>query len=310
MIIWANLDCEARWAGGSLPQQVARRVSAASALLAAFAAEGASVEIYAPAEVDPHRIKLANVTMHVGQPSTWDLAWADPSAKAANDRRVALAINEQLDTSLPGARAVTSLAELDVHLGTITSPRWVCKAPWTAAGRDRAYGEGRTVSGEQRVYIGRLIDRFGAVVFEPWLDRVIDIGVCASLLADGRVVAQAPHTLLSDSRGGFLGIDLRAPSLHPDDRLVLANAVEASGTALHGLGYTGPYTVDAFIYRDGDQQLLHPLCELNARHTFGHVARALANRIGTHVLGFGAPPPGAQILIAPSEDDPIAAWAS
>src|SRR6187551_3199246 len=94
MIIWANLDCEARWGGGSLPQHVARRVSAAAALLAAFAAEGESVEIYAPAAVDPDRIKVANVTMHVGRPSTWDLAWADPDAKAANDRRVALALNE------------------------------------------------------------------------------------------------------------------------------------------------------------------------------------------------------------------------
>jgi hypothetical protein len=310
MIIWANLDCEARWGGVSLPRHVARRVSAAAALLAAFAAEGESVEIYAPAAIDPHRIKLANVTMHVGEPSTWDLAWADPNAKAANDRRVALALNDHLDTTLPGACALTSIAELDAHLATITSPRWVCKAPWTAAGRDRAYGEGSTASGEQRVYIGRLIERFGAVIFEPWLDRVIDIGVCASLMADGRVVAQAPHTLLCDARGGFLGIDLTPPSLHPDDRLVLANAVEAAGTALHRLGYSGPYTVDAFIYRDGDKQALHPLCELNARHTFGHVARALATRLGTRVLGFGTPPADAQILIAPSDDDPVTAWAS
>jgi hypothetical protein len=310
MIIWANLDCEARWGGGSLPQRVARRVSAVSALLAAFAAEGESVEIYAPAAVDPNRIKLPNVTMHVGQPSTWDLAWADPNAKAANDRRVALALNQELETTLPGARAVTSIAELDAHLATIASPRWVCKAPWTAAGRDRAYGEGSTISGEQRVYLTRMIDRFGAVMFEPWLERVIDIGVCAALMADGRVVAQAPHTLLCDARGGFLGIDLRAPSLHPDDRLQLANAVEAAGTALHRLGYAGPYTVDAFIYRDGDSQTLHPLCELNARYTFGHVARALAQRFGTSVLGFGTSPEGAQTLIAPSDDDPVAAWAS
>jgi hypothetical protein len=310
MIIWANLDCEARWGGASLPQHVARRVSAASALLAAFAAEDESVEIYAPAAVDPDRIKLPNVTMHVGEPRSFDLAWADPKAKAANDRRVALALNQELDTSLREARAVTSIAELDAHLATVTSPRWVCKAPWTAAGRDRAYGEGSIVSGEQRVYISRLIERFGAVMFEPWLDRVIDIGVCASLMPDGRVIAQAPHTLLSDSRGGFLGIDLRPPSLHPDDRLVLANAVEAAGTALHCLGYAGPYTVDAFIYRDGDSQALHPLCELNARHTFGHVARALEDRLGTRVLGFGTPPPDARILVAPSADDPVTAWAA
>jgi hypothetical protein len=90
---------------------------------------------------------------------------------------------------------------------------------------------------------------------------------------------------------------------------VLAHTVEAAGTALHCLGYAGPYTVDAFIYRDG-AQVLHPLCELNARHTFGHIARALSARLGTHVLGFGTPPSDARILIAPSDDDPVTAWAS
>lgn len=310
MIIWANLDCEARWGGGNLPQHVARRVSAAASLLAAFAAEGESVEIYAPAPVDPDRIKLPNVTMRVGEPAHYDLAWANPAAKGANDRRVALALNDQLDTSLRGARTIGSLDELDAHLATLAPTRWVCKAPWTAAGRDRAHGEGATLSGELRVYVGRLLDRFGAVLFEPWLDRVLDVGVCADLHADGRVVAAAPHTLLSDSRGGFLGIDLTPPSVHPDDRLVLANAVEAAGSALHCLGYAGPYTVDAFIYRDGDAQILHPVCEINARYTFGHVARALGARLGTRVLGFGPAPEGARVLVAPTADDPVTAWAS
>ena len=43
MIIWANLDCEARWGGAALPLRVAKRISAASALLAAFASDGEPV---------------------------------------------------------------------------------------------------------------------------------------------------------------------------------------------------------------------------------------------------------------------------
>lgn len=310
MIIWANLDCEARWGGGVLSQRVARRVSAASALLAAFAPEGEPVDIYAPAAVDPARIALPGVTMHVGAPPRYDLAWAAPDAKAANDRRVAAALNQALGHALPEARVIASLAELDAHLATTTAARWVCKAPWTAAGRDRAHGEGRTVSGELRVYISRLLERFGALLFEPWLDRVLDIGVCARLDRDGRVTAEAPHTLLSDARGGFAGIDLAPPSLAEADPRTLASAVSAAGAALHELGYEGPFTVDAFVYRDGDAQRLHPLCELNARHTFGHVARALHQRFGTRVLGFGTPPPGARVLVAASDDDPVAAWVS
>ena len=310
MIIWANLDCEARWGAAMLPQHVAKRVSAAAALLAALAPHDEPVEIYAPATVNPERIKLPNVTMRAGAPSRWDLAWADPDAKAPNDRRVAAALAHELGIALPSARTVTTIGELDAHLATVTHPRWVCKAPWTAAGRDRAFGEGSTVSGEQRVYITRLLERFGAVVFEPWLDRVLDIGVCAQLDAEGRVRSEAPHTLLTDQRGAFVGIDLTAPSLHPDDRLALANTVDAAGSALHCLGYAGPFTVDAFVYRSGEAQTLHTLCELNARHTFGHVARALGKRLGTRKLGFGTPPEGAQVLVAATADDPVTAWAA
>ena len=315
MIIWANLDCEARWGGGSLPQSVARRVSAVSSLLSALAPAGEPVEIFAPAPVDPARIRLPDITLRTGEPARWDLAWADPNAKTANDRRVALALDEQLSTRLPGARAIDSLAQLDEHLAHGAAAagvdrRWVCKAPWTAAGRDRAHGQGDTLDGELRVYVGRLLERFGVVLFEPWLDRVLDIGTCARLSADGTVAAQAPHTLLSDPRGGFLGIDLALPPISDVDRGSLAAATDAAGAALHRLGYTGPFTVDAFVYRSGGGTRLRPLCELNARHTFGHVARALAARFGTRVLGFGAPPAGAQVLVAPAADDPTTAWAA
>lgn len=311
MIIFANLDCEARWGGRPLPQRVARRVSAAAALLAAFARDDDErVEIYAPAAIEAARVQLPNVTMKVGAPARWDLAWADPAAKAANDRRVAAALAHELHIALPGARVIESLAALDAHLAQAAPARWVCKAPWTAAGRDRAFGEGAGIGAEQRVYIGRLLERFGAVLFEPWLDRVLDIGVCAELDRAGRLTGEAPHTLLSDPRGAFVGIDLAPPPLPAADRDLLARTLDASGRALHALGYAGPLTLDAFVYRAGEAQRLHPLCELNARHTFGHVARALARRYGTRTLGFGVAPPGARVLVGPGDGDPTTAWAA
>ena len=60
--------------------------------------------------------------------------------------------------------------------------------------------------------------------------------------------------------------------------------------------------VDAFAYRDGDgTRRFHPLCEINARLTFGWIARALAARLGTRRLGFGPPPDGALVLIGADE---------
>lgn len=312
MIIYANLDQEARWARATLPQHVQRRISAAAALLASFAPEGDEVIIYAPAPVDPERVRFARVDMRVGVPAHWDVAWANPTAERANDRRTALALAEELGVAIPGSRVIATLADLDAHLaagGAQASPdrRWVCKAPWTAAGRDRAHGKGDVADGEVRVHIGRMLERQGAVTFEPWLDRMIDLGVCVQLREDGSMHVDRPHTLLSDSRGNFLGIDIVEPALTEAEHAELARVVHAAGARLHALEYSGAFTLDAFVYRDRGMRKLHPLCELNARHTFGHVARALHGRLGTRVLGFGTPPPDARVLVAPG-DDGITAW--
>jgi hypothetical protein len=143
-----------------------------------------------------------------------------------------------------------------------------------------------------------LLARCGALVVEPWLPRTLDLGVTARV-DSGRVTAAAPHTLLCDGRGAFLGIDLAEPPLERAHREQLDRTVEAAGAALAGIGYEGPFTVDAFVHPGG----LH-VCEVNARHTFGHVARA----IGARVLGFSPPPPGARVLIAPVPGDPSTAW--
>jgi hypothetical protein len=176
---------------------------------------------------------------------------------------------------------------------------WVAKAPWTAAGRDRIHGDGPPTD-EQRVYARRLIERTGCLLVEPWLSRVFDVGVTARL-ERGRVIAAPPHTLLTDTRGAFLGIDLAEPPLTAQERADLDRAVAAAGAALDAAGYAGPFTVDAFVH--GPERRLH-MCEINARHTFGHVARA----IGCRVLGFSPAPAGATTLIAPAADDPFTAW--
>ncbi len=298
MIVCANLDCEATWAEVALPAHVLRRISAAGALLAALADE--TPEIWTPAAVDPERLVGINATMRTGMPPRWDLAWADPEAKRFNDRRFALAIAEQLEIALPGARAVASLDELVLPPGP-----WVAKAVWTSAGRDRCMGTG-PASGELATRLARLIARPGGVVIEPWMDRISDVGQCAEISAAGEVSLLPPHRLISDSRGGFTGIELGDPPLETKERDQLAAVAAHVGQVLARAGYHGPYTIDAFAYRDGSARRFHPLCELNARYTFGRIARALGGR----ALGFGLPPVGAKTLIAPAADDPFTAWSA
>jgi hypothetical protein len=315
-----NLDCEARWAGVALPGAVQQRISLYAPLLAACAPDGDRHEIWVPAEVDAARLiahpRWAPPVVRApaspeALPGAFDLAWADPAAAAANDRSRALAIAGELGVALPGARVVGSLAELDTHISAhVSGPGgpWICKARWTAAGRDRARGAGAP-TGELRTRISRMLQRFGPLVFEPWLDRVLDLGVCGEVTASGEVGLLEPHRIATDPRGGFLGIEL-SPRLDPGVAEQLCAVARAAATRLAAqTGYCGPFTIDAFVHRlprsAGHQ--LHPLCEINARHSFGWIAHALARRIGTRRLGFDAPPPGATVLIAPGPDR-VTAW--
>lgn len=312
MNLHGNLDCEARWAGVALPGAVQRRISLYAALFAACApdADGEPHRLWVPAPVDPARLCAhpgwTPPEPCTGDPPAIDLAWADPAAKDANDRSRTLAIARELGVALPGARVVASLAELDAHLAGFAGRPWIVKARWTAAGRDRAHGAGDRLAGELRTRIARLLERFGPLVFEPWLDRVADAGVCGEIGPGDEVSVHEPHQLITDARGGFHGIELL-----PVDRGIAepleAVAEAAARRVAARTGYRGPFAIDAFVYRERGAHQLHPLCELNARYSFGWIAHALARRLGARRLGFDAPPPGATVLIAPG-DDRVTAW--
>lgn len=294
--IQANLDAEAMWSRTALPGAVATRISYYAALTAALAPADAQTRVYAPAEVDASRIELP-VTMRAGKPTRPpDLVWADVAQRAANDRRLAMQLAAEHGIGVPGARAITSVDEL-----AIDGP-WVAKGLWTSAGRDRCHGKGPLAS-DQRTRVAKLLERFGALVLEPWLPRSLDVGVCAWVGDDG-VRVEDPHGLVTDARGTFLGIDLAAPLFVGDERERLSGFVAVAGARLAALGYRGPIAVDAFIA--GTERMLC-VCEINARYSFGWVARGMQKRFGTTRLGFGAAPAEARVLIAPA-DDGITAW--
>jgi hypothetical protein len=295
VIIHANLDCEARWAGITLPAAVLSRISLYGTLVSALG-EG-EIEIWTPAAVDPARVMLPwSVALRTGTPARVDLAWAEATARDANDRRLALFV-----AALPGSRAIRSVDEIDLSGSLVES--WIVKLPWTAAGRDRCRGTGPPTP-EQRTRIERLLAICGELVLEPWCDRILDVGVCATV--DG--TTHPPHRLLSDARGGFVGIELAPPELLPAELAQLDAAVSVARPVLAATGYRGPFAIDAFAYRlPNGERRFHPVCEINARYSFGWIARALHARLDTTRLGFGPAPDGARVVIAPG-DDGVTAW--
>ena len=173
---------------------------------------------------------------------------------------------------------VESLMELD----RLSLPRsWVLKAPLSASGRDRyierdGHGQARTDPKARRT-VERLFERHGALLFEPWMERVADYGVSALLTQDElRIVGI--HGQRVDRKGQFVGINLQ-PNISKGDRERLLETVEAVAAALRRASYVGPFGIDAWSYRQEDGVVvLNPLGEINARMTFGLVAWAWAER--------------------------------
>lgn len=215
------------------------------------------------------------------------------------------------------------------------------------------------LSGTARRRVRRLLERHGGLFFEPWMDRVADFGVTGVVIGgkdDGTPAALAWHSLEVDEGGRFRAIRVpgevtgtrsevpgtlagevsgtsgKVPGTPSVEGVGIAGS-EVSGTllavarevgrALAKAGYRGPFGVDSYLHRDVRGELrLQALGEVNARMTYGHVARALAERFGPGELRVGRSAPegrepatkGASAeepvaeLLTPGEDGSPGAW--
>lgn len=167
---------------------------------------------------------------------------------------------------------ITSLDDLPSE-GT-----WLAKAIFSAAGRERVRF---SRPDEQRTRLERLLARFGALLLEPWVDRVVDLG-CAGLVSPTGVEVFPPHRLDSNPAGVFRAaiIDDTGEGVADAPTLTaVRDAAHAAGEALAAAGYRGPFSIDAYLWRDRAGAVhLQRVSEINARLTFGLVARAAAER--------------------------------
>lgn len=280
--------------------------------------------------------------------AVWELPPAAPAVVGrVHHRRFHLATATALGLALPGAAMVGSLPELAALLAgsprwsgaAVGGGRWLAKAPLSAAGRERLSGAGAADLARPAVRsrLDALLAVHGELLVEPRLERTADFGCAALLTPDGLRIAGV-HRQIVDSRGGFRGIRVGMGArgaaedaagagdgaLAPAERAALERAVEGVAEALAREGYSGPFGVDAWRYRDaGGGEAFHPLGEINARTTFGLVAHALAERLAGEgggeeppprevELRFGGQPPaageGATTLLAPGDGSRFGVW--
>jgi hypothetical protein len=347
IVTWivGNLDCESRWGNKPLPAAIRRRLAYMSTLLRALVTEDDAI-VLTLTDIDTNRLpclpelprfrceplsvplptntiawaggtKMISSYYDPGQ-VPWRLATLTPLAPASvctavNDRRLTIEARRHADVELAGAAIISGIDQLSQHLdqggADFGDGHWICKAPWTAAGRDRVRGRGKDRAAITAV--AKLLRQCGGeLVFEPWLPKLFDLGVLATV-HDGRVTQRAPHQLLCNAHGGFAGISLVPPPLTTPERDLLHRTVALTGSLLAQNGYCGPFTIDSFVHTAHGKRQMAPLCEINARLSFGWVALALTSRLGGDTMMVGSVndcPATATQVLSPGADDPFCVW--
>lgn len=219
-----------------------------------------------------------------------EVVWSLPPppvevARAVSHRSFCFESATGLGFVLPGTRMIESWEELDRHARSFPGS-WVVKAPLSAAGRYRYIHEAGESLDEprNRGAVERLLELQSPLLFEPWVDRTEDFG-CVALLGPSGLRLAGFHRLLVNRRGHFHGIELRAAfrgieGLEDKEKARMEEGLNTVAAALRQAGYTGPFGIDAWRYRRPDgKPAFQALGEINARMTFGLVARALVDRV-------------------------------
>jgi len=344
-IILGDFLCEDTFARDSglnprvVTKKVIRSISAQATLLRVFAGEDDL--LWTPLPVDPDRLAdlpgLARPQLVSGPqeelPDAAEvLAWGETKAVRSLRQRTGAGPDERFPAAapdiaarvnhrsflleadaaaprrLPGAKMLTCVPELEHHLESMARPphSWVLKSPWSAAGRLRHVGTGLTIEQDARRHVIDLFYHFDELLFEPWVARVADYGVCGVIDDEGIRWLRA-HEQFVDGYGRFRSIRIWAgdPGL-PAEILPAAKQV---GELLRKAGYRGPFGTDAFRYEGPEGiPVLREVSEVNARLTFGHIAHALRERLfpGEDLtLLLGVPPEEGRYvpLLLPSEDE-------
>ncbi|MCX6128906.1 MAG: hypothetical protein NTX25_07560, partial [Proteobacteria bacterium] len=171
----------------------------------------------------------------------------------------------------------------------------VIKSPYGFAGSGmlRAY-PGQALNESQLGWIERQLQLYGAVLIEPWLQRIADISVVWSEDQD-ELSSFVFHT---NAKGQYKGHSLQPVAYaldselrtflfasKPDQRAGYECLLEVAGLVrekLRSRGYRYAAGIDTMLYKWRDKIYLRVLGEVNCRMTMGHIARGLRKRVNPY----------------------------
>jgi hypothetical protein len=211
-----------------------------------------------------------------GPPALLEWAPTEPAAtvRRVNSKPFAHALAARLGLGPPGVLcdSVREVAE------RLPQGRWVVKRPFGHGGRGHFLGAGPALPPNAPGWIEKALAPGEPVLLEPWVEREADYSTQLEVGDEPTVLACLE--LLTTPQGAYVGN--RVGTVPDAVARELASVARATGAALQGEGYRGPVGVDAYA----SAGKLRPLVEVNARHTFGRVALAIARRLGAPIASW------------------------
>jgi hypothetical protein len=154
--------------------------------------------------------------------------------RQVNDRRFSLG----LGATLPGQCVVTTIEEVAEVLSQ-PSPRgnWLVRRPHGFAGRGRRRIRLDEVMVDARAWIEASLRHSGALVVEPWVERVADFALHGHVSPTGIVILGEPTLQTMTEEGMWVETRrVRSGELGRDEAYSLATTANAAGDALGQAG--------------------------------------------------------------------------
>lgn len=174
------------------------------------------------------------------------------------------------DQGLPGAAFVTSAEQLDALLqNSNAATGWLLKRPFGFSGRGQKRVMAVPAGRDRRWVEASMVDYGRGLMVEPFVAIDQEFALHSWLDRDGGCLTGKPTRLITDEGGAWLGSE-PVTELLDREREQLHAAHGVAARALTAAGFFGPFSTDAFRYRDEKGGLrFQPLSELNARYSMG-----------------------------------------
>jgi hypothetical protein len=203
-----------------------------------------------------------------------------------NSREFSSELEAEWNVSLPGARAIRTMQELDSALaeGAKLPHGWVIKANFGMSARERILVRRSPLRPQEIQWARHRLDRNEPLFFEPWVECLAEFGCQFSVPASGRPLLEDITGLLTDALGTYRGSRLFGEAESRPSNLLppgVLEVVEGAVQRVQQQGYVGPVGIDVMQYRTSDGEIgWRPLQDINARLTMGRVALGLRRLLG------------------------------